>query len=109
MPYDEALAERLRRKLAAVRKLQEKKMFGGIAFLVNGNMAIGVHKSDLIVRVPPDEHPAALKRPGAKPFDLTGRPMAGWVLVSEKSLGADKDLQSWIELALSYVKTLPAK
>ncbi len=77
MPFDEELAGRVRRALGRRRGLVEKKMFGGVAFLLNGNMCVGVHTSDLIVRVPPEETEMVLAQPHTKRFDLTGRPMKG--------------------------------
>jgi TfoX/Sxy family transcriptional regulator of competence genes len=84
-------------------------MFGGLAFLVSGNMALGVLKDGLIVRVGTEKHEFALSRPGAGPFLPNGKPMAGWVTVSPEGCRADKDLNDWIALALDFVKTLPAK
>jgi len=80
MACDEALASRVRPLLAKTRGVVEKKMFGGLAFLVQGNMSVGVHGADLIVRIDPVQTEQALKEPGARIFDLTGRPMKGWIL-----------------------------
>jgi TfoX/Sxy family transcriptional regulator of competence genes len=109
MPYNQRLAERLRQKLIPLVQVDEKKMFGGIAFMLNGNMLVGVIKDSVIVRVGPDGHATALKQPGARPFDLTGKPMSGWVMVSEKGYDSDRDLERWIHLALEFVRTLPTK
>jgi TfoX/Sxy family transcriptional regulator of competence genes len=109
MPYNQQLAERLRQKLIPIVQVDEKKMFGGIAFMVNGNMLVGVIKDSIIVRVGPDGHAAALKQDGARPFDMTGRPMSGWVMVSEKGYDSEAALERWIHLALEFVKTLPTK
>src|SRR2546428_12349333 len=80
MTYSEAQAARVRKALAGRKEIIEKEMFGGIAFLLGGNMCVGVHGDDLIVRIEPAATAAMLKEPGAKPFDLAGRPgMAGWV------------------------------
>jgi hypothetical protein len=81
MAYDEGLAQRLRDILVDQPDLVEKKMFGGIAFMLQGNMACGVNKEDLIVRLDPTQYEAALTRPNARPFNLTGRAMKGWVMV----------------------------
>src|SRR5215468_113567 len=78
MAFDEALANRVRPLLAGTRGLVEKKMFGGLAFLVRGNMSVGIHGAELIVRIEPDETDKALKQPGVRHFDITGRPMKGW-------------------------------
>jgi TfoX/Sxy family transcriptional regulator of competence genes len=86
MPFDEALANRVRKTLAGVSGIAEKKMFGGLAFLVQGNMSVGIHGSELIVRIEPSETDAALKEAGVRIFDITGRPMKGWLLVSAEAL-----------------------
>jgi TfoX/Sxy family transcriptional regulator of competence genes len=108
MAYDEALAERLRDRLRDAVGVTEKKMFGGLAFLTYGNMTVGVHGDELIVRLDPDATDAALARPGVRPFDITGRPMRGWILVAGESLD-DGELDGWIAEAGAYVATLPAK
>jgi TfoX/Sxy family transcriptional regulator of competence genes len=108
MAYDEALAERLRERLRGGDGVSEKKMFGGLAFLTYGNMTVGVHGDDLIARIAPDDTAAALDRDGARPFDITGRPMRGWILVSGEVLD-DSVLDGWIERAQRFVATLPPK
>jgi TfoX/Sxy family transcriptional regulator of competence genes len=102
------LAERLRSRLAPLGA-SDKKMFGGTCFMINGNMLIGTLKQGLIVRVGKAAHADALRRPGARTFDMTGRPMEGYVMVAGEALADDTELQHWIELALAFVKTLPAK
>jgi TfoX/Sxy family transcriptional regulator of competence genes len=109
MPYNEVLAARIRKALEAEPGIVEKKMFGGIGFMLHGNLACGVHKQALMVRVGPDQHAAALARRGASPFDMTGKPMAGWVLVDEQGCSSDKDLNDWIKLGLAFAASLPAK
>ena len=100
MPYDEALAERVRRALAGTKGLTEKKMFGGIAFLVDGAMCIGVDKGDLIVRCAKDETEALLAKVGVREFDLSGgRPMKGWLLVGPEATGTPAGLEAWIDFA----------
>jgi TfoX/Sxy family transcriptional regulator of competence genes len=84
-------------------------MFGGVAFMVSGNMTVGVTQDDMIVRVGLGKYEAALRKPGADLFKPTGKPMAGWVTVAPEGHQADEDLKHWIELALEFVKTLPAK
>jgi TfoX/Sxy family transcriptional regulator of competence genes len=108
MAYDDALAERVRDLLRDAVAVTEKKMFGGLAFLTYGNMTVGVHGDDLIARIDPDGTDAALARPGARPFDMTGRPMRGWILVAGEALD-DSVLEGWIEEARGYVATLPPK
>jgi len=108
MAYDAALAQRIRDRMLDVPGVTEKKMFGGLAFLTSGNMTVGVHGDDLIARIDPDSMDAALAEPGTRPFDMSGRPMRGWVQVAGGVLG-DNDLQRWIEQARRYVATLPPK
>jgi len=109
MAYDELLAVRIRAALTGEPGLKEKKMFGGVGFLINGNMACGVHKDDLIVRVGPAQYAAALTRPHAHPFDMTGKPMTGWVSVAPAGCAAEADLQAWLRQGLGFVSTLPPK
>ena len=109
MAYDEALATRVRSLVASTDGVVEKKMFGGLAFLVNGNMSVGVHGSELIVRIDPDETDAALTQPGTRIFDITGRPMKGWLLVASQSLGEKKALSGWVKRGVVYARSLPSK
>lgn len=109
MAFDERLAERIRGSLGRRKGLAEKKMFGGIAFLLNGNMCVGVHKSELIVRLAPEETDAALAQLHTRRFDLTGRPMKGWILVEQAGLNTDAKLGKWVQVAAKYAAALPAK
>jgi len=109
MAFDELLAERIRKTLGRRKGLAEKKMFGGVAFLLNGNMSVGVHKSDLIVRLAPEDTEAILSQSHTRPFDLTGRPMKGWILVESQGLKTDAQLGKWLQLATEYAGSLPAK
>jgi hypothetical protein len=109
MPYDELLAFRIRALLGPLPNLVEKKMFGGVGFLINGNMACGVHKNDLIVRVGTANYEQALSRLHARPFDITGRPMAGWVMVAPEGCAREADLKAWVEQGLAFALSLPAK
>ena len=109
MAYDEKLAERLRRMLKSTRGVTEKKMFGGVGFLVNGNMACGVNKQDLIVRLSDDDFDQALKSPHVRVFDMTGRPMKGWILVSSQGAATDHALGVWVEKSLAFARSLPPK
>jgi TfoX/Sxy family transcriptional regulator of competence genes len=109
MAFDEALATRVRPLLADVEGVVEKRMFGGLAFLVQGNMSVGVHGTELIVRVEPADTDEALRQPGVRLFDLTGRPMKGWILVSHEALGPGKALASWVTRGVAYARSLPPK
>ncbi|GAA4081830.1 TfoX/Sxy family protein [Streptomyces shaanxiensis] len=109
MAYDEGLAERIRERLGADPGVDEKRMFGGIAFLYRGNMAVGVTGDDLMVRVGPDATDAALARPGARIFDMTGRPMHGWVVVAGSAVAEDDALGAWIDEGYAFAATLPPK
>ncbi len=109
MAYDEELAQRIRTRLKGTRGLTEKKMFGGVGFMVNGNMACGVNKQDMIVRLSDEHAEAALKRPYIRPFDMTGRPMKGWIVVEPKGLATDKALQGWVDEGVAFARSLPPK
>jgi len=108
MAYDLKLAERIRSKLADVPFI-EKKMFGGVGFLINGNMACGVNKDNLVVRIDPEKDGALLKKPHTKPFDLTGRPMKGWLLIEADGVKTDRQLSAWIREGVEFASKLPAK
>ncbi len=109
MAYNETLAARVREKLTGEVPFEEKKMFGGVGFLVNGNMACGVNKDDLIVRVGSEENDAALARPHARPFDMTGRPMAGWILVEAGGCEEESTLSEWVKIGLDFALSPPPK
>ena len=109
MAFSEELAERIRQGLARRKGIEEKRMFGGIGFLLKGNMLVGVWKESLIVRLGPEEGGEALKEPHVKEFDITGRPMKGWVLVAPEGVDAGEQLKGWIERAVKFVGKLPAK
>ena len=109
MAFDEALAGRVRPLLAGKSGVVEKRMFGGVGFMVRGNMSVGIHGSELIVRIDPEETDQALKEPGVRIFDITGRPMKGWLLVSAQSLERKAELEKWVERGVEYARSLPAK
>jgi len=109
MAFDERLAERIRKRLGKRKELAEKKMFGGVAFLLNGNMCVGVHKQDLIVRLDPEDTDKALAEPHTRVFDLSGPPMKGWILVESGGLKDEKTLGKWIRLSVDYAFSLPKK
>ena len=107
MPFDDDLARRVREQLAGREGVTEKEMFGGKAFFVDGNLCVGVIRMELVARVGPERYPDAVERLGARPFDLTGRPMSGWVLVGPMGYPDDRALASWVAESLEYVQTLP--
>jgi len=109
MAFDESLAARIRDALARRKNVEEKKMFGGLCFLLNGNLLVGVWKDSLIARLGPDEGEAALREPHVRVFDITGRPMRNWVLVEPEAVEDDDQLQEWIDRATKFVGTLPKK
>jgi hypothetical protein len=107
--YDEGLATRLRDLVGAEPGLTEKKMFGGLAMLLHGNMTVGVHGDALIVRTDPAQQADLLAEPGARTFDLTGRPMQGWLLVDPDGIAEDDDLRRWVDRGTAYARGLPPK
>ena len=109
MAFDETLAARIRDALARKRGVEEKKMFGGVGFLLHGNLLVGVWKDSLIGRLGPDNYDEALTEPHVKEFDITGRPMKGWVLVEPEGVTGDDQLKGWIQRAVQFVGTLPGK
>ena len=109
MAFDEALAARIRKILARRKNVAEKKMFGGICFLLNGNICVGVWKESLIVRVGPDKYAESLMEPFVKKFDITGRAMTGWVMVDPGGTETDDDVNDWIRIAVKFTRKLPLK
>jgi TfoX/Sxy family transcriptional regulator of competence genes len=108
MAYDEELAERVRAAFARKRNLAEKKMFGGVGWLLNGNMCVGVWKKWLIARIG-DQYAEALREPNVREFDITGKSMKGWVMVEPAGVATDDDLREWVGRCVAFVRTLPAK
>jgi TfoX/Sxy family transcriptional regulator of competence genes len=108
MAYDETLAKRVRKTLPRSPHVEEKKMMGGLTFMVNGKMCVGVLKDELMVRLDPVVYDVALKRKGCRPMDFTGKPMKGFVFVSPKGMSNEKDLDYWIDLALDFNKKAKA-
>lgn len=101
MAYDEKLADKIREALSGTKKVLEKKMFGGIAFMINEKMCIGVDKEDLIIRCLPEQTDDLLEKTGARPFDLSGnRTMKGWLLVSPDGFKSKKDFSYWLNICL---------
>jgi len=109
MVYDEGLAQRVREILCENLGYEEKKMFGGIGFLLQGNMACGVIREDLIVRVGEENYTDALLQSDVELFDMTGRAMTGWVVVKEPGYRKDDNLKDWVDQGAGYSLTLPPK
>ena len=109
MAYDEGLAERLRGILDSRRDVSEKKMFGGIAFMIRGHMSVGIVKDDLMVRVGPETYDNLVRQPHARPMDFTGKPMKGFVYVASAGFEEDEDLERWVGHGLKYALSLPSK
>jgi hypothetical protein len=107
--YDEGLAERIRSATAATDGLQERKMFGGLVFMLHGNMAFGVVGDELMVRVGADAWVDAVARPHAREMDLTGRPMTGMVCVAVDGFAEDDDLRGWLDRGMAFAGSLPPK
>ncbi len=106
MAYDEKLAERIRNAVKTLRGVDEKKMFGGIAFLLNGKMFVGITKNELLARVGPENNETALKKHHTRPMDFTGKPMKGFIYVAPAGVKTDKQLTNWITTAKEFVQTL---
>jgi TfoX/Sxy family transcriptional regulator of competence genes len=109
MVYSRSLADRVRSQTQALRGMTEKRMFGGVVFLLHGNMLVGIWQNSLIVRLGPEQAAAALKKPDVREFDVTGRPMKGWIMVDPDGLESDRELKAWLEQAAEFVSTLPPK
>jgi TfoX/Sxy family transcriptional regulator of competence genes len=109
MPYDESLAVRIRLALARRSDIDERKMFGGLAFLMRGNMCCGVVDDTLMLRLGNDGAAAALDEPHTRPMDFTGKPMRSMVYVGPAGIAADDDLSRWLSRAIGFAETLPRK
>jgi TfoX/Sxy family transcriptional regulator of competence genes len=110
MAYDEALAERIRELVAGERGVAEKKMFGGLAFLLNGNMAVAASgQGGLLVRVDPEESDALVKKTGARLMEMRGREMPGWMRVDAGAVKTKKQLAAWVDRGVAYARALPPK
>ncbi|MDB5313907.1 MAG: hypothetical protein JWO38_8109 [Gemmataceae bacterium] len=109
MAFNEDLAERIRDQLVRRKNIEEKRMFGGLAFLLNGNMLVGVRKDSVIVRLGPDEGEVALTELHVGAFVINGRAMKGWIVVAAEGVEEDDQLAGWVERATAFVGTLPAK
>jgi TfoX/Sxy family transcriptional regulator of competence genes len=110
MAYDEDLADRVRELVKDQDGLTEKRMFGGLAFLIYGNMAVGASsRGGLLLRVDPAETEALVSEPGARRFDMRGREMDGWLHLDPEVLTTDRQLQHWVARGVTYARSLPAK
>lgn len=109
MTYDEGLAIRLLGIVGDEDGLAEKKMFGGLAVLLGGNMAVGVYGDDLLVRTDPGQQDMLLAEPGTRQFDMTGRPMKGWIVVDASMCAEDDDLRRWVARGVDHARSLPPK
>jgi TfoX/Sxy family transcriptional regulator of competence genes len=108
--YDEELAKRIRELVGGGPDVTEKQMFGGLAFLVGGNMAVGASgQGGILVRVDPEEGDALVASTSARPMEMRGRSMSGWLRVAPEDLGAEGELESWVERGVAYARSLPAK
>jgi len=109
MAYDEGLAQRVREALAGRSDVTEKKMFGGLCFLLGGNMCCGITSEDLMLRVGPDRYEEALARPHGREMDFTGRALKGMVYVGTEGIERDGDLEDWLSMAVAFAGGLPPK
>ena len=109
MAYDERTAQRVRQALQGTPEVTERKMFGGIAFLYQGNMCCGVNRRDLMLRLGNEQTAQALSEPHTREMDFTGKPIRSMLYVGSEGIRSQSDLQSWIERALAFASTLPAK
>lgn len=109
MAFDEALADRIRDALAPRPEITERKMFGGIAFMLAGHMAVGVIGDDLMVRLDPEDAAKALREPHTRPMDFTGKPAKNMVYVNAEGTASDEDLAAWVDAGADYAASLPPK
>ena len=109
MAFDEALADRVRDLLSARSEVSERRMFGGIAFMVAGNMAVGIVGDDLMVRLDPADAERALSEPHTRPMDFTGKPARNMVFVDSEGTASDSDLASWVDAGADFATSLPPK
>ena len=109
MPHDKQLDQRIKKIVAPWKGTSSKKMFGAVCHLINGNMFSGVHKDALILRLGQDKAKEARQRSHVRPFDITGKPMKGWVMVAGDGCQDDQTLKAWLQLARDFAVTLPEK
>ena len=106
---DEVLVERIRRMFKRRKGYSEKQMFGGVCFMINGNMCVGPWKGSLVVRLAKETHDQTQAEPHVRPMDITGKVMKGWAIVEPVGVESDGDLRAWIDRAVVYARSLPAK
>jgi len=104
MAYDEKLADKIRGRLKSLPHVEEKKMMGGLTFMVNDKMCVGIIKGDLMCRIDPALHDTSIEKPGCRTMDFTNRPMSGYVLIDKSGIKTTKDFDYWIDLALDFNK-----
>lgn len=109
MAYSEGLAGRVRHALSRVAGVTEKRMFGGVGFLLHDHMLVGIWNASLIARVGAEAASVALHEPHVRPFDVTGRPMTGWLMIEPDGVETDRQLDAWVALACAFVRSLPPK
>ena len=109
MANDQALSERIRPILSMRTGISERKMFGGVCFMINGNMCVGTWKGSLIVRLDKNKHDEVLTEPHTKPADMNGRVMKGWALVEPAGIESENDLRAWVDRAAKFAESLPPK
>ncbi len=109
MAYNEEIESRIKKVVSSWKNTGDKKMFGGVCHLLNGNMFCGVYKDFLILRLGEGNAKDALELPNVRPFDITGRPMKGWVMVEREGFSRDNELKDWLDKAKAFVRTLPSK
>ena len=109
MAYDEHLATRIEDQIGDHPAVTSRKMFGGIAYMLQGNMAVGIHNDGLMVRIPREEHDNAVNEPGVREFDMTGKRMRGWVVVDSATIADDQTLAQWIDRGMEFAGSLPPK
>ena len=110
MAYDDALAQRIREAIRHEVGVTEKRMFGGLAFLVNGNMAVSASsQGGLLLRIDPADAESLTRQPHVERFEMRGRAMDGWLRVGEQALGSDDELRRWVDIGVAYARSLPAK
>jgi TfoX/Sxy family transcriptional regulator of competence genes len=109
MPYNQSIDDRIEKVVSRWENTEKKKMFGGTCHLMNGNMVGGVYKDYMILRLGEEEAGRAMEHPHVRVFDITGRPMKGWIMIEEDGFKTDEELEEWLAKARTFVETLPVK